>query len=1487
MTDSALDVLGALEQAETRLLAWGLIDGALSEDVVLEFLKREASRLEVFVSPDDLLDELLARRLLVPAPDQPMHYRTRMAETVRLIARLRQLFTKHHGPAWRSAPRLVGDFRFSIQPRRYPKRDVPVADALRALGARVSGLPQTTLRAVEAMLTGRSADFTLSAFQVDATESILRGMRSGEPGATMITAGTGSGKTLAFYLPVLSHIAGARGSGPSAVAIYPRNELLKDQFSQTYLEARRLDGVTASGRKITIGAFFGPTPHAPDEQDKWLGNRGWTRRGEGRECPYLRCPRPGCSGPLVWTDSDRGAGIERLVCSGARCTVRIESDEVVLSRDRLKREPPDVLFTTTEMLNRNLSSWESARLIGLEGPRPCVALVDEAHAYSGISGAQAALLLRRWHAAAGHRIHFVGLSATLADAADFFGRLTGIADHAVTLVEPATFDEEGMEYQLVLRGDPASGSQLLSTTIQTAMLMRRSLDLREAPLSRGAAGSKAFIFTDDLDVTNRLYHAVRDAEGLGPYRQDRRPGAMPLASLRATAHGDLDARRQDGQAWDLAEQLGHDLSGASLLTVTRVSSQDAGVNDRSDLIVATASLEVGFNDPEVGAVLQHKAPRDEAAFLQRRGRAGRTRAMRPWTVVTLGDFGRDRLAYEAYDTLFDPTIRPRSLPVANRAVLRVQATYAWMDWMARRLAPSQTKSSVWRALAGPDGRSAMQHEALAALIEQTLDDASVLEELVAHLRRSLQLTDEQVEGVLWDPPRALVTAVLPTALRRLRSGWHHPARNGGGKGRDFRARYDPLPDFVPSNLFSELSLPETQVVIPPQNRAAGEETHAVPILQAMRTFAPGNVSLRFAIERRGARSWVAPSNGPTLDVSAFIEHRESLGTCSYVSDDGSVEALEWARPWRLRSEAIPEVVTDSSRGRLDWKSQILGGSAPHEIAAPKLSSWHGVFGSLDFHTHNRRSPATVRRFAIGGENSLLTKAGDEVQSSHRLVDGDTPVALGFELDVDGFVLRPQLPSYVTPNEVGDAEMPAFRVARFTERIATDARLAGVTNAFKRGQLEQLYLSVLVDRALRDGIDLRSAWNALHAGDARSELRDAVAGIFATGIPASASQDDTEEQRGVDRLVATASNPGVIDVLRELAPTLWEPPDADSDAWSRRRLLATIAAGVASACERLCPEFSSADIVVDVGAGVQQDDSVDAESIWVTERVIGGGGVIEQVHRRVAADPRRFLRLIDRALAPGDFEIVDDEMRRILDLAIVDSPVRSSLGELRAATSPLDRRACLEAFIGALDAAGIDTRHAVVASVSARILRPGTSVATDAALQRLSDDWLAAERQLGIEIETRIFAYACRHRDDLEKAIPEAAGSDAGWRYGQALGVLWPHGWRIRASALSTYNEFSPHAPVDQRALRRLVPPRVARVDFADGWWELVAAALARDGLCELACASTKAGALAEALGVLVSRAVDTGSYLLYPFVERIDRGRDAIRATIALEAPTP
>lgn len=116
---------------------------------------------------------------------------------------------------------------------------------------------------------------------------------------------------------------------------------------------------------------------------------------------------------------------EILRCS--HCNHSVDSDEVILTRVSLMKNPPDILFTTTEMLNQHLGNNQTNHLfgVGIDVTPPPVVLLDEVHSYVGNTGAQTAYLLRRWMQLARSHPHFVGLSATLSDAERFFADLVG------------------------------------------------------------------------------------------------------------------------------------------------------------------------------------------------------------------------------------------------------------------------------------------------------------------------------------------------------------------------------------------------------------------------------------------------------------------------------------------------------------------------------------------------------------------------------------------------------------------------------------------------------------------------------------------------------------------------------------------------------------------------------------------------------------------------------------------------------------------------------------------------------------------------------------------------------------------------------------------------------------------------------------------------------------------------------------------------------
>jgi hypothetical protein len=1511
--DIVREFLSVLESHEARLLGWGVVDGAFSQDELDELAEAFLAGRPGLHDPEALVDTMVEANLLCELNVHGRRiYRTRMAETVRLLARLRQQFPNRD---WRLAPTLVADYRFSMRPRRYPARTIVPTTTLARVskGVNLSGRQRACL---QALLDSPTRRLELAEFQVRATLQVLRDLAGHQSRGMIVCAGTGTGKTLAFYLPALTYVAGLvkqNSHWTKALAIYPRNELLKDQFSEAYREARLLDpAVVPTGRKLTLGAFFGPTPRRAVLEDVCEG-AGWEREGAGFACPYLRCPA--CEGTMVWTRADIAQRCERLRCATPDCGRTTEPDEVILTRERLAQAPPDLLFTTTETLNRQLSSATYAHVFGVGVPastRPRLVLLDEVHTYHGVHGAQVAHVLRRWRLAVAAPVQFTGLSATLRDAIEFFSRLTGLHAAMVEEVSPiGDLVEEGMEYLLALRGDPVSGTSLLSTTIQAAMLLRRMLEPNGPAPSRGAAGRRVYVFTDDLDVTNRLFHNLLDAEGRDGFGVPL-AGREPLAALRADARGDDSAERLvGGQLWRAAEAIGHRLGQP--LVVTRTSSQDTGVARDADVIVATASLEVGYNDPEVGAVLQHKAPRDMASFLQRKGRAGRRRTMRPWTVVVLSDYGRDRLAYQGYDLLFDPVLEPRSLPISNRYVLRMQAVYAFMDWVAQRRPAVHHGGSIWNDFARParnDSTAALARQRWEAqLIRQILRGEDVARDLESYLGRALRLAPDEVLAVLWDPPRALMTAVLPTLLRRLESGWKRLAVRAGEPETDHVASKSPLPDFVPENLFSDLNLPEVVVLAPRSARQAEAlDESTLPIVQGMKALAPGNVTRRFAPHRSQVSHWIAP---PSLDdpdqacpVEAICAEFDELGLVEVIRD-GAPVSMRCVRPWVLRPGVVPIDVLPTSRGTLAWESQIFPTADGVSFEPPPRSPWRSLVAEVRFHTHNQHANAVARRFAVEAGAQVRFRTGQERQLRVRFVGGGggggaaEPVAIGFANPVDAVVFSCRLPADLgigadAPNR---AKIRAFRTAYFRHRVAVDARLEAHANPFQREWLAQIYLSALTAHALAEQVTLPVAQAALTA----RELARVLEVIFQTlaldeaggGEPAHGARDPNaadQQQRVHAALLDLCAREEVRAALADLAGVLWNAPDAGWSAWAEDRVMSTLGSALLEACQRLCPQFDASDLLLDIDSGPRPDDAPPRpdglREIWITEEALGGAGVVEEILRRYADDPAMFFRLADAALDPSDFELVDSEVTTFLALTAGDAELQRVLASARVASSHRDLARAVEALRGALDARGLVASHAVMSALQARVLRPGSSAATDALLHRLISAWRSDEERLGIEIDARVFAFIASAGADFGDALSHIGPvyhQDARWRFRVIYSLLWPRGHAVRARALASYNPFVQLPATDRELLFDCLAGGIADVSLEEpDWLEQVTTALARDGTVRLVATAARRGNLRGAVLQLAAQPLEIGFLHLHPQVEGIRRRADVLSVTLRL-----
>lgn len=1518
----ALAVLDRIEAIEMRSLEWGFTDGSLSEDEAFDLGDQVCAAAGASgTDGQELIEELIDAKLIfeMASVGGEIRIRSRFGEMMRLLAANRQLFPNK---PWQGAPSLVADFRVDRRPRRFPQRRRSPADILTEHASALGG---TQLRRdLWQALTAREG-MRLAGFQERAA---VRLAAATDDGGTIVTAGTGSGKTIAFYLPGMIRIGEAIGVDHwvKAIAIYPRIELLKDQFAEAFRMARTIDPTLAAhGRRpLVVGALFGKTPTRATRQE--LTDKGWIRRGEDFVCPWMGCPH--CDGELVWRGADVEAGTERLSCIQPGCGTTIGDDQIVLTRTRLQRHPPDILFTTTEILNQRLSDQWMRGLFGVGVPaarKPLLALLDEVHTYEGGTGAQAALTLRRWRHLLATPISWVGLSATLGDAARFFADLTGAALDDVVEITPTLeeSEEQGAEYQILLRGDPASRASLLSTTIQTSMLLPRLLDPPGAADASGAFGRRAFLFTDDLDVTNRLYDDLRDAEAFTIFG---RPDAAraPLANIRR-AGPDAAVRDVEGQRWRICEDIGHPLDRR--LVVGRTTSQDAGVNQSANIVVATAALEVGFNDPLVGAVIQHKAPRGMASFLQRKGRAGRDRTMRPITLTVLSDYGRDRAFYQAFEHLFDPTLEPQFLPIRNPYVMKIQAVFALFDWLAATTAGYE-KAWQWNLLSRPLPQASAAERAVldrtrAKLTQLVRGDAATVDDLRSHLMGALGIDLPAAETLLWEPPRSLLLEAVPTLVRRLFRGWQLAIPDGGAT-HDLQIDHHPLPDFVPRNLFSDLSLPEVRVVVPPATVNHEERVEQMPILQALNQFAPGRVTRRFAHERGSLSHWMPVDPASPVQerrISDYASEHEFVGIFTgSLNDHVGGPPLLVFRPWTVRlehaarSEALP-----SSNARLLWQSEIVPNGDAVDVPVPTRSEWRHHLRAIDFHLHRFRSSVSVRRFAGTAQANIRTLRDDFAVTLSFTSDDDRPAAVGFELEVDGFRLDVALPhaGTLSGEHLPPDVLAASRSAYVRDLMRLDQELPDDLNQFQREWLVQFLLSALLadaasnDRSLADAIA-----DLLDDDRIEGTFRAVMDDVFGATPPTPPDADDTQDGDADDDADGDAGHPAggpagpgaapgggrlqqallqqlgrpvVRNRLRALAAQLVAVDPAMFGAWLRRLILETLGEAMLQACISSAPRQATVDALL---VDVRDDPASDLASVWISETTLGGAGVLEAFAERFAAEPRLFFSALDAALVPSDLELVDGSLREILSLSVSDTEIGEQVARLRATNSHSERALLWRTLSHRLaQRGGIDLSHALSVSLNNRLLRAGSGPQLDRLLTDLQTHWDATQARFGIAVGVREYAYIASRDATLSNAVraflaatlPAAAIAHV-TVLSAVSSLLWPRANEVRQRVLQSYNPFRQARSTDPAIVRHLLLSRtISTVAFGDPAWEtLLATAFEGQGTARLAADAGETGQFRAALVRLATTPVSVGVLQFYPAIERIERADGRILATLTL-----
>lgn len=186
----------------------------------------------------------------------------------------------------------------------------------------------------------------------------------------VVSTGTGSGKTESFLIPVLTeiireHEAGTLDAGVRAMIIYPMNALANDQME-------RLRSLLKDYPEITYGSYTGQTRHKYSDA----------------LIEYKKL------------NDDAMPNVNELI-----------------SREQMKENPPHIMITNYAMLEYLMVRPDDSVFFEEENAHKWKFIVlDEAHVYTGSTGIEVSMLLRRLRATLNNNhIRYMLTSATLGD----------------------------------------------------------------------------------------------------------------------------------------------------------------------------------------------------------------------------------------------------------------------------------------------------------------------------------------------------------------------------------------------------------------------------------------------------------------------------------------------------------------------------------------------------------------------------------------------------------------------------------------------------------------------------------------------------------------------------------------------------------------------------------------------------------------------------------------------------------------------------------------------------------------------------------------------------------------------------------------------------------------------------------------------------------------------------------------------------------------